>query len=196
QLSGKQNGPADSLSVGNSASVPTTVAAQKLDSKTATSQDVNGFLNNFAESIGSVASQLGSGPMPWPKSEPPANASISSNGGNQVGVSSTDLAAAYNQQQQQQGLINDAWLAGSNPAIDFSAAGSVSLASHVSSISNEDLQRIAAHVSLASQAATSPSVSGFAPSSGTQQPVDYSAENIQGLIHNLSAFHPTGSGPQ
>ncbi|KAJ2449735.1 hypothetical protein EV183_004725 [Coemansia sp. RSA 2336] len=188
QLSGKQNGPADALS-GNPATSP--AAAQQMDSQTAAgSQDVNGFLSNFAESIGSVASQLGSssGPtMPWSKSEPPAHASVPSNGGSQqMGTSNAGLAAAYGQQQ---GLINDAWLAGSSSAMDFSAI-SASLAGASSSISNEDLQRIAAQASLAGQAAAT---SGYNP--GAQQAADYSVEGIHGLIHNPAAFHPADSDP-
>ncbi|KAJ1875311.1 hypothetical protein LPJ55_000840 [Coemansia sp. RSA 990] len=187
QLSGKQNGPADALS---SSSVTNSAAGLHPDSQTAGSQDVNGFLSNFAESIGSVASQLGSsGPMPWPKSESPANTSVPSNGGSQqVRVSNADLAAAYGQQQ---GLISDAWLAGSSSAVDFSAI-SASLAGASTSISNEDLQRIAAQVSLAGQAATP----GYVSNTGAQQPADYSVESIHDLMHNPAAFHPAGSDTQ
>ncbi|KAJ2596571.1 hypothetical protein GGF39_003394 [Coemansia sp. RSA 1721] len=95
---------------------PSSVAAMSASAgNPAGSKDVNGFLNNFAASIGSVASQLGSLPETKSMAAPaqPANYSASSASSTSPPQMAQQRPQQQQQQQQQQQFHADpnAWLA-------------------------------------------------------------------------------------
>ncbi|KAJ2352004.1 hypothetical protein GGF43_003867 [Coemansia sp. RSA 2618] len=189
QLSGKQGGAAAHPAAASNN--PAAIAAHANNpNSAAASKDVNGFLTNFAESIGSVASQLGPGSAQWaPKSEPQAHVGSSQALAPTVDPTQTTFA--------QQSLINEAWLAGyslpASAAADHNLAVSASMqlgtqhAMPMNTISNEELQKIASQMSQASQTTALPAQLAYAHNnSSTQQATGYTPDNMQG-------FHPRGS---
>ncbi|KAJ2293132.1 hypothetical protein IW141_001346 [Coemansia sp. RSA 355] len=193
QLSGKQGGAANTLGMAGGNPAVITPQTGNMD-PSSVPKDVNGFLSNFAESIGSVASQLGSGATAWtPKPETPGLGSNIGSHGPTATVDPVQTSFA------QQGLINEAWLGGySLPA--SAADHGLSAMTHVGpigSISSVELQNIAAHAALVGQSAVSPAQLGFVPSNGGQQAPSYTPENIQGLMQRISSFNSQqGAGPQ
>ncbi|KAJ2637687.1 hypothetical protein IW137_003774, partial [Coemansia sp. RSA 1287] len=144
QLSGKQGGAANTLGMAGGNPAVITPQTGNMD-PSSVPKDVNGFLSNFAESIGSVASQLGSGATAWtPKPETPGLGSNIGSHGPTATVDPVQTSFA------QQGLINEAWLGGySLPA--SAADHGLSAMTHVGpigSISSVELQNIAAHAAL------------------------------------------------
>ncbi|KAJ1757252.1 hypothetical protein LPJ58_003374 [Coemansia sp. RSA 1591] len=193
QLSGKHGGAANTLGMAGGNPAVITPQTGNMD-PSSVPKDVNGFLSNFAESIGSVASQLGSGATAWtPKPETPGLGSNNGSHGPTATVDPVQTSFA------QQGLINEAWLGGySLPA--SAADHGLSAMTHVGpigSISSVELQNIAAHAALVGQSAVSPAQLGFVPSNGGQQAPSYTPENIQGLMQRISSFNShQGAGPQ
>ncbi|KAJ2803377.1 hypothetical protein H4R20_002924 [Coemansia guatemalensis] len=137
-------------------------------------KDVGGFLNTFAESIGSVASQLGSDSMPQ---------------------GSVAEAASCHPQML---ATNPSWMLSADPR------GSQSIPVGSNSFSNEELARMASQIPLAAHSdsnalavpatATPNSVANLGNSSSPLHPGQYSAESIQGILQQMTAFNTQGPG--
>ncbi|KAJ1725145.1 hypothetical protein LPJ53_000641 [Coemansia erecta] len=200
---------------------PASLAAAAAAAGDASSKDVNGFLNNFAASIGSVASQLGSLPQSSGPSGPLSDRSIDSSSG------SGGLTSSPPQQQYQQGAVpfhqpahtgENAWLTAamlSQPFVGNSVTAPVGLPatttggnssdymSYLQGLGPDEIQQLlmAQQIDPAGGMGYGHGAGnlGFSSASGPSMPGsqnhqgnEYSSADVQGLMQRLTTFNSGG----
>ncbi|KAJ2618114.1 hypothetical protein H4S08_000038 [Coemansia sp. RSA 1365] len=148
-------------------------------------KDVGGFLNTFAESIGSVASQLGSDTLP-----PVPATGIASR--NHAITAANAVSICAGQSHPQLLATNPSWILSSDPR------GSQPVSDDSNGFSNEELARMTSHMpltghsdsnTLAISATVTPSdIANLGNSSTPLNSGQYSSESIQGLLQRMTAF--------